>query len=82
MKHLEVYVSGCKDCPAVYDEVFDYLSSTQACCSLVKEDEEPDWPNCGFRNLPSDDLRPPDVAPDWCPLRTHSVLLVLKEGAP
>jgi len=80
MKHLNVYVSGCRDCPALYDEVCDYISSTAACCSLVKDETKPENDlRSGFRTLPSDDLRAPSVAPDWCPLRVHNVLLVLKD---
>ena len=74
-------VSGCSDCPALYDEVTDYISTTSACCGLVKDEPAPTWPSSGFRTLPSDNLQAPSVAPDWCPLRVHSVLLVLKDGA-
>lgn len=74
-------VSGCAECPAVYDEVIDSISSTSPCCALVVTGPV-ELHSSGFRELPPSDLgRAPAVAPKWCPLRASHVKLTLVEGA-
>lgn len=68
---INLEVTGCKDCPMLNDES-DGWDTTYACNYNLSLPEENDFE---ITKDPYDNI----ITPSWCPLRTKSITITIKE---